>query len=110
MELVIEPTMMPLTVDAHGVVRVGNSRVVLEAVIYAFVDGATAEEIALQYPSLQLADVYATIAYYLHHKAQVDAYLHERDELAKQVQTQIEAVNNPVGVRARLLARQQTKQ
>lgn len=110
MELVIEPTMMPLTVDAQGVVRIGKSRVVLEAVVYAFVDGATAEEIALQYPSLELADIYATIAYYLHHKTQIDAYLQQRDALAKQVQTRIEAANNPVGVRARLLARRQNKQ
>ena len=109
MELVIEPTMMPLTVDAYGVVRVGNSRVVLEAVVYAFVDGATAEEIALQYPSLELADIYATIAYYLHHQAQVDAYLQQREALAKHVQTRIEAANNPAGLRDRLLARQQNK-
>ena len=109
MELVIEPTTVPLVSDAHGVVRVGRSRVTLETVIHAFMDGAAAEEIALQFPSLPLADVYATIAYYLQHKAQVDAYLRERDARGRQVQAMIEAADSPVGIRARLLARQTTE-
>ena len=106
MELVIEPTATPLAADAHGVVRVGNTRVTLETVVHTFLDGAAAEEIVLQYPSLRLADVYATITYYLQHKLQVDAYLRDREHLAGQVQERIETGHDPVGVRARLLARQ----
>jgi len=105
MELVIEPTVTPLAADSQGVVRVGNTRVTLETVVHTFLDGAAAEEIALQYPSLRLADVYATITYYLQHKTQVDAYLHDRERIAGQVQERIEAEHPPVGVRARLLAR-----
>ena len=106
MELVIGPTVTPLAADSHGVVRVGNTRVTLETVVHTFLDGAAAEKIVLQYPSLQLADVYATITYYLQHKTQVDAYLHDRERAAGQVQERIEAGHNPAGVRARLLARQ----
>ncbi|MEO0869309.1 MAG: DUF433 domain-containing protein, partial [Cyanobacteria bacterium J06642_11] len=44
-------------------------------------EGATAEEIVEQYPSLQLADVYSVISYYLRRKTEVDAYLKIRQSL-----------------------------
>lgn len=105
MELVIEPTETPLAADAHGVVRIGATRVTLETVVHSFLDGATAEEIALQYPALRLADVYATVTYYLQRQAQVDSYLRQREILASQVQTRIETEHDPANLRARLLAR-----
>ena len=46
---------VPLYSDADGVLRVRGSRVTLDIVPAAFADGATAEEIAQQYPSLSLA-------------------------------------------------------
>ena len=50
MTLVIGPQPLPLTMDTDGVVRVGGTRVTLDTIIYAFLDGATAEEIVQQYP------------------------------------------------------------
>jgi uncharacterized protein DUF433 len=41
---------VPLEMDAEGVMRIGRTRVTLDTVIAAFVDGATAEEIVQQYP------------------------------------------------------------
>jgi len=71
----ISPTpteMLPFETDAHGVVRVGHTRVTLDTIVMAFTEGATAEEIAQQYPSLQLADIYSVIGYYLRHRSEVD--------------------------------------
>lgn len=99
------PEVIPLTVDAHGVVRVGSTRVTLDTVIAAFADGATAEEIVQQYPSLQLADVYSVIGYYLRHTAEVVAYLQQRRVQRDAVRQQNEARFDPQGVRERLLAR-----
>ncbi len=65
----------PLRTDEHGVVRIGNTRVTLETVIMAFRNGFSAEEIVLKYPTLNLTDVYAVIAYYLWNQPAVDAYL-----------------------------------
>lgn len=96
---------VPLTTDADGVVRVGNTRVTLDTVVSAFQDGATAEEIVQQYPSLQLADVYAVIGYYLRRQHEVEAYLQQRQQFASAVRKQNEARFDPTGVRARLLAR-----
>jgi uncharacterized protein (DUF433 family) len=66
------------TVDVHGVLRVGNTRVTLDTVLAAFADGATAEEIVRQYPSLHLTNVYSVIGYYLRHTTEVDVYIQQR--------------------------------
>jgi uncharacterized protein (DUF433 family) len=97
----------PLTTTADDVIRIGETRVTLETVIAAFNEGATSEEIAQQYPALRLADVYATIAYYLNHKTEVNAYLRLSEQSAAQVQAENETRFNPIGVRERLLARRQ---
>jgi uncharacterized protein (DUF433 family) len=96
---------IPLAVDAHGVLRVGNTRITLDTVIVAFADGATAEEIVQQYPSLHLADVYSVIGYYLRHVPELDAYLHQRHAQREAIRQQHEARFDPHGVRDRLLAR-----
>lgn len=101
---------IPLEKDADGVIRVSRTRVTLDTVIHAFNDGATVEEIAQQYPSLPLADIYSVIAYYLRHADEVEAYLQRRRAQAVQVRQSNEARFNPAGVRARLLARQTTDQ
>jgi uncharacterized protein (DUF433 family) len=85
--------------------RIGNTRVTLDTVIASFADGATAEEIAQQYPSLLLADVYSVIGYYLRHAAEVGAYLQQRRVQRDAVRQQNEARFDPHGVRERLLAR-----
>jgi len=95
----------PLVTDSDGVVRVAGTRVTLDTVVAAFHDGATAEEIAEQYPSLHLGDIYAVIGYYLRCKAEVDEYLAARETHANEVRQENEARFNPVGVRYRLLAR-----
>ncbi|MBZ5626736.1 MAG: DUF433 domain-containing protein [Acidobacteriia bacterium] len=63
MSLAIAPESLPLIEDSAGVIRVGGTRVTLETVVEAFNEGATAEEIAAQYPALHLGDIYATITY-----------------------------------------------
>ncbi len=73
--------------------------------VAAFDEGATAEEIVYQYPSLQLADVYAVIGYYLRRRAEVEAYLSQRRQQANTVRQQNESKFHHQGVRERLLAR-----
>jgi len=99
---------IPLETDADGVMRVGQTRVTLDTVITAFKDGATAEEIAQQYPTVALADVYYVIGYYLRRRDTVEAYLGQRRKEADALQGQMEARFNPVGIRERLMARQKS--
>lgn len=105
MPLIFATDPIPLTTDKYGVVRVGKTRVTLDTLVTAFLEGATAEEIVEQYPSLQLADVYLIISYYLRHKTEVDTYLLERQHKADQVREDAEKRFNPIGIRDRLLAR-----
>jgi uncharacterized protein (DUF433 family) len=96
---------VPLKADASGTLRVGGTRVSLDTVLGAFRRGATPEEIVQDYSSLKLGDVYASIAYYLQNRTAVDAYLQEQQRRGQQIQQQMEAAFDPVGVRERLLAR-----
>ncbi len=102
------PTTMeriPLKTDPDGVVRVDGTRVTLDTIVQTFEEGATAEEIVQQYSSLNLADVYAVIAYYLQRREQVQEYLRERQQQAQQVRQENQARFDARGLRERLLAR-----
>ena len=98
----------PLRTDADGIVRIAETRVTLDTVVTAFEEGATAEEIAQQYPTLALADVYAVIGYYLRQHDEVAAYLQERQRQATAVRQQNETRFDPQGIRTRLLVRRPT--
>ena len=106
MALTVESQPIPLTTTPEGVVRITGTRIPLETVVRAFYAGATAEEIAQDFPSLTLAQVYAVLAYYLAYRADVDAYIVERTTVNAAVRITHETQFNPIGVRARLLARQ----
>jgi uncharacterized protein (DUF433 family) len=105
MLLVPTTELIPLAADATGVVRISKTRVTLDTVVTAFLEGATAEEIKEQYTSLQLSDIYVVIAYYLRHSIEVDAYLAERQNLAAAVRQEAEKRFSPLGIRDRLLSR-----
>ncbi|PSB23882.1 DUF433 domain-containing protein [Stenomitos frigidus] len=105
MLLVPTTELIPLAADATGVVRISKTRVTLDTVVTAFLEGATAEEIKEQYTSLQLSDIYVVIAYYLRHPIEVDAYLAERQNLAAAVRQKAEKRFSPLGIRDRLLSR-----
>lgn len=98
---------VPMKINSDGVIRVGGTRVRLDTVIYTFNEGYTAEEIVSQYPALNLADVYAVIAYYLNHREMIDEYLRQRIEAAARIRKEIEAKPEYKVFRERLLARRQ---
>jgi uncharacterized protein (DUF433 family) len=95
----------PLEFTTDGVIRIGKTRVTLDTVIAVFKQGTTAEEIAYRYPSLKLADIYATIAFYLNHQQEVEVYLQQRQQQAQEIRKINEARFDSQGLRNRLLAR-----
>jgi len=104
--LTIHADAAPLRTDSHGVIRVGNSQVLLDVVVNEFKRGASPKEIVDAYSTLDLASVYAVIAYYLRHQREVDEYLEWRRIEAAALQKEIEA--SPLGVLHRkLLARKE---
>lgn len=101
----IPPTIaLPLEMDDDGTIRVGHTRVLLELVIRAFQYGETPEDIVNSYPSLKLADVYASISYYLTHQSLIDEYIRQVDQEGEQIRLELEAAQSPkvAQLRARL--------
>jgi len=56
---------------------VSGTRVSLDSIVYAFLNGQTAESIGQSFPVLTLEQVYGSIAFYLAHRAEIDAYLEQ---------------------------------
>jgi uncharacterized protein (DUF433 family) len=75
---------VPLVYGEDGTIRIRGSRVTLDSIIHAFQQGATAEQIQDSFSSVTLGDIYGAIAYYLEHRARVDAYLTRQEQAAQE--------------------------
>lgn len=105
MALLAQAEPVPLREDADGVIRVGGTRVTLDTVLAAYRQGSTPEQIAEDYSSLDIADVYAAIAYYLRHRDEVEDYLVRRRRLAETVRKELRERFPSEGIRERLESR-----
>lgn len=63
----------------EGVYRVAGTRASLDSMVYAFLQGHTAESIQQSLPVLTLEQVYGAITYYLANREVIDAYLQEQE-------------------------------
>lgn len=61
-----------------GAYAVAGTRVSLDSIVYAFLEGQSAEAIAQAFPVLTLEQVYGAITYYLAHRDDIDRYLESR--------------------------------
>src|SRR5262249_22097934 len=91
--------------DGNGALRVGGTRVMLDSVLAAFGQGHSPDTIRQQYPALSLEEVYGSIAHYLAHRDDVDAYLQRQDAVWKEWQAWCEEQPSPVVERLRALGR-----
>ena len=82
---------LPLRLTEDGTIRVADSRVSLDSVVHHYKLGASAEQIAQKFPALDLADIYAAIAYYLNNKEAVEEYLRRQEARGDEVQRKIES-------------------
>ena len=98
-----------LVCTPQGSLRIAGTRVSLDSVIYAFLEGATPEEICQDFSALSLAQVYATIAYYLNNREQVDAYLQEERRASENLRRELKARHRDFlkDLRQRLIAGRQ---
>ena len=105
MTLTVAADPVPLRVDRDGVARVGGTRVPLEIVLGAYLEGCTPEDIVEQYPVLRLSDVYTVIGFYLRHRAEVDEYLRQAERESAEIRRHFEAQQDREGFKQGLLAR-----
>jgi uncharacterized protein (DUF433 family) len=106
--LPLHTDVLPLRVDEGGAVRIGNSRISLDLIVWQYENGMTPEDMVRAYDTLVLADVYAAIGYYLRHRTEVQAYLKRRSEEAESLRAKIEG-ERPGIAREDLLARRSAR-
>lgn len=80
---------LPLTLTGDGTITISGTRVRLDSVIFNYCQGATAEEIAMRFPGVRLADIHSCIAYFLNHQEEVDKYLADRERSAADLRERI---------------------
>lgn len=99
---------LPLRLTEDGTIRIAGTRVSLDSIVHHYKLGASAEQIAQSF-ALDLASVYAAVAYYLNHQETVEEYLREQEAQGDEVQTKIESdpqyQKQISELRARVLAR-----
>lgn len=101
-------TSPPFRWDEAGGIRIGSSRVTLDSILYSYQQGSTPEEIAIQFSTLRLEDIYSAISYYLNHRQEINSYLEQRSEQAQQIRQQLTQEHNLINLRERLLTRHQS--
>jgi uncharacterized protein (DUF433 family) len=92
-EETLKPVAPPLQMYEGKTLRVTGTRIPLERVVYAFEQGQSPEEIIRAFPTLNLADVYAVIAYYLRHREPVDDYVRQQEAEADVVEPEVRAAS-----------------
>lgn len=95
MPINLDPAAWPMTIDDAGTVRMRGSRVPFDRVVECYRAGDTPEQIVDSFDTLQLADVYLAIAYYLLHTPAVEEYLRARQIEATEVARLLEARQGP---------------
>lgn len=89
--------------DEHGVLRIGETRVMFDSLAAAFDQGHSPEMIREQYPSLSLEAVYGAITWYLAHRDEAKAYLEQQDRAWAEARAKAEQQPAPVVERLRTL-------
>ncbi len=74
---------------------IANSRVSLDTIVYAFLDGQFPESIAQSLPVLTLEQVYGAIAFYLAHQPEIETYL-EKAKIDFEIQRKASRESDPV--------------
>ena len=77
----------------EGAYWIAGTRVSLDSVVLAFLDGLSPETIVAEcFPVLSLEQVYGAVAYYLSHRAEIDHYLEQAEA---EFETLRQATNEP---------------
>lgn len=65
-------------IQVNGAYRIGDSRVSLDSVVYAWLQGQSPDTIADNFPVLTLEEVYGAITFYLSNRDAIDEYLRQQ--------------------------------
>lgn len=83
-------------------IRLKGTRIGIESILYEYIyRSKTPEEIAEQFHTVTLEQVYATILYYLHHRSEVDSYLVDWLEFSRTMREEQQRNPSPARMRFR---------
>jgi uncharacterized protein (DUF433 family) len=91
--------------DVHGILRIADTRVTLDSLVDLYDQGASAEEIALNFQALDLPVVYAALGYYLGHRAALDDCVRTQRQACAAARVEAERRCRRAALRSRLAAR-----
>jgi uncharacterized protein (DUF433 family) len=91
-------------------IRIKGHRIGIDDVLSYYLEGFSAEEIGARFPSLKLEEIHATITYYLHNRAEVDALLTRLAAWREQRYQTAVANPSPLAQRLRELKAQRQEQ
>jgi uncharacterized protein (DUF433 family) len=75
--------------QTDGAYRIAGTRVSLDSVVYAWLNGLSPESIVDTYPTLTLEQVHGALAYYLAHQEDIDQYLSQGEAEFEQLRQQL---------------------
>lgn len=101
----IQTLTVPFEADEAGGFKIKGTRIPIDNILLAYQRGQTPEQIVQDFDVLRLTDVYATIAYYLQNRDEVEAYLARRQAEEEVIKQEIIERFQLTGIRERLLAR-----
>jgi uncharacterized protein (DUF433 family) len=72
---------------------IAGTRISLDSIVYAFLDGESPESIAQNFSLLSLEQIYGAITFYLANRELIDAYLKEGEEEFDKLQRSLRGKN-----------------
>jgi uncharacterized protein (DUF433 family) len=63
----------------EGGYRIAGTRVSLDSIVHAFLDGLSPESIVESFDTLTLEEVYGALAFYLRHREEIDVYIRQSE-------------------------------
>ncbi len=101
---------VPIYSDEHGTMRVGSTRVSLMSIVTRYDEGDTVSEIHEAFPTLELADIHAVIAYYLRHRDEVSTAIQEERQRGQALREETETEFPDGGLREKLVNEKRSRQ
>ena len=96
--------------QSSDAIQIKGHRIGIEHVLSFYREGYSPDEIAREFPGLSLEKIYATITYYLHHRAKVDTYLARLENRYEREYEEWAANPSPLIRRLRAIQTQQAQE
>lgn len=90
-------------------IRIKGHRLGIEHILDHYLEGYNPDEIAQEFPGLNLETVYAAITYYLTNRAKMDVYMRQRHTRNEQAYQEWAAAPTPLIQRLRALREKQSE-